>query len=424
MRNDAVRQYLERFPRFEVKPGLPRIRALLEALGNPHRAFPSVHIGGTNGKGSVVAMLDSILRAAGFRIGRFTSPAVLDFRDRIVLDGDWISEAELGASVSRLIPITAQLEETPSQFEVMTALMFDFFARSEVELGLIEVGLGGRFDATNLVLPDLAILTNVSLDHCALLGDTVEKIAWEKAGIAKSDVPLLVGDLQPSVLEVVAAECAAVGAELHTTDDLTLHRRPRGWNGHDIDVAWERKQRRFELGLLGSPQIRNLGVVLRAVTLLRECGYDIPDPAVVRGLRTVRWPGRMEVVHQNPTVVLDGAHNPAAARCLADDMIELVPERPHRRLLYGTYADKDVPQVLEALASAFSSIHLCSPASPRALDLPTLRSMAQEVFPDVAEYDSVADGVRAWESCAACEDVLLVTGSLSVVGEARREFLA
>lgn len=423
MRIDEARRYLDRFPRFEVKPGLTRIQQLLKSLNQPQLAYPTIHVGGTNGKGSVVAMLDAVLRAAGFSVGRFTSPELIDFHDRIVVNGEWISEQDLAVAVERMAPAIEALDDAPSQFEIIAALAFDHFARSNVDISVIEVGLGGRFDATNVVQPELAILTNVTLDHQAILGDTVEAIGWEKAGIAKASVSLVTGELPESVLHIVHTECEAVGATLKSLDDITVTRMSRDWDAVVYEVDWGSEVRKLSLPLIGSVQRDNLKLVLGAIRELRARGFDVPDAAVIDGLQSVRWPGRLEVVRTCPTIVLDGAHNEAAVKALATDVRDLVPDPKHRFLLYGALADKDVDAALTALRTVFSSIGLCTSSSPRALPTTQLAETAGTHFPQVTLYHTIADGIESWLVDAGVNDVLVITGSLTVVGEARRWLL-
>ena len=420
MRIQQARQYLDRFPRFEVKPGLKRIQQLLGALGQPQFAYPVIHAGGTNGKGSVVAMIDAVLRAAGFSVGRFTSPELIDFRDRIVVNGEWISEEALASAVERMAPMIEALDDVPSQFEIIAALAFDYLARADVDVGVIEVGLGGRFDATNVVCPELAILSNVSLDHQAILGDTVEAIAWEKAGIAKAKVPLLIGALPESVLHVVRTECEAVGAILKPTDDIVVSMQSRDWDAAVYTVAWDREIRNISLPLIGSAQRDNLRLVLGAIRELRTRGFDIPEEAVIEGLQSVRWPGRMEVIRRHPTIVLDGAHNEAAMEALVDDVRELIPDCKHRFLLYGALADKDVDATLSSLSTVFPSIGVCVADNPRSLSIGQLAAKADQHFPQLIQYLTIAEGIESWLRDARVDDVFVITGSLTVVGEARQ----
>lgn len=419
MTYEQARQYLDRFPRFEVKPGLARIRQILNVMDHPHLAYPTIHVGGTNGKGSVVAMLDSVLRSAGFIVGRFTSPEVIDFRDRIVVNGEWISEEDLAAGVEGMASAIEMLDEIPSQFEVIAALAFQHLARSGIDIAVIEVGLGGRFDATNVVRPELAILTNVTLDHQAILGNTVEAIAWEKAGIAKPEVPFLTGNLPLSVLEVVRAECEQVGAILKLLADIHVKRLSRNWDAAVYQVECAGDIREIAIPLIGSAQLDNLRLVLGAIAELRSRGFEISDEAVVEGLRSVHWPGRLEVIRKRPTVLLDGAHNPAAVRALASDVIDLIPNPEHRFLLYGTLADKDVDASLATLRDVFPAIGLCAPNNPRALPVASSVKKAQRYFQRITQYHLLSEGMESWLAQAKAEDVLVITGSLTVVGEAR-----
>ncbi|MDD5219882.1 MAG: bifunctional folylpolyglutamate synthase/dihydrofolate synthase [Candidatus Bipolaricaulis sp.] len=416
-----ARVLLDRLPWLLVKPGLTRIRRLLEALGNPERSFPAVHVAGTNGKGSVVAMLDSVLRAAGYRTGRYTSPEVEDFRDRICVDGVWIREAELASGTARLADALFADPDVPSQFEAITAIAFDHFQRAAVDVAVVEVGLGGRFDATNVASPVLCVLTNVTLDHTAILGDTAEKIAWEKAGIAKPGVPLLAGRLAAAVAAVVRAECAAVGAPLVSGEEVVVSCGRRDLDRAEYAVQGAGLPAKVELGLVGGYQRENLQLVLRAVQLLRTAGFAIPSDVVDRGLAAARWPGRAEVVRRRPTVILEGAHNVAGAEQLAHDVARWAPDRDRRWLVLGVLADKDVGGIVQTLVPLFRRVVLCRSASPRALPVNELCARIGEHSVESTCYDSVKDAVRETVARAGPEDVVVVTGSLTVVAEARRE---
>jgi len=412
------RRLLDRLPRFEVKPGLARIARLLDRLGHPERSFPAVHVTGTNGKGSVVAMLSSILQAAGYRVGRYTSPDVVDFRDRICVNGEWIAEDALADIVARLTPEFPHVD-VPSQFEALTAIAFEHFRAAGVDLAVVEVGLGGRYDATNVVRPVLTVLTNVSLDHTALLGPTEEAIAWEKAGIAKTGVPMLVGPLSSSVEAVVRRECATLGAPIRQPS-VSLRRlgRREALAGYAVDAA--DLPNVVHIPLLAPYQIENLRLVLAAVSLLREVGYDISQDAVRDGLSRAAWPGRWEVVRSAPTVILDGAHNPGAAVVAAAAIEEWEPDPKRRRLLIGILADKDAAAIVDTLVPRFATVAVTASRSPRALAPSALANLVARHGVPYIQYDSVEEGVREGVRCADPEDTILVTGSLTVVAEARR----
>jgi dihydrofolate synthase/folylpolyglutamate synthase len=431
MNYDEARRVLERLPSLNVKPGLDRISRLLHKLGHPERDFQAVHIAGTNGKGSVAAMLASVLSQAGYRVGRFTSPDLVDFRDRIEIDGVWISKGELANTVERILPVLSG-EDPPTLFEALTAIAFHHFAAQDVDLAVVEVGLGGRFDATNVVSPLLTILTTVGRDHLALLGGcskslfgyytprgTLEKIAWEKAGIAKANVPFLIGDLPPSIVGIVKEECDRVHASPIDTRSLTVERSGFDWEKATYRIRGGDLPKTITLPLLGSYQQENLRLVLRAVELLREEGLTIPDTAVTEGLSTVRWPGRFEVIARRPTVILDGAHNLPAALALAADVKCRVPQRIHRHLLFGVLADKEVDEICRTLFPLFARVTLTRSQSARALAIAPLVKVARSLGISPLRSTDLREGaIDAYDNLKE-EDTLVVTGSLTVVREAR-----
>ena len=417
-----ARAALDRLPRLEVKPGLSRVERLLDALGRPERSVPAIHVAGTNGKGSVVAMLDAVLREAGLRVGRFTSPELVDFRDRIAIDGAWLSEAEWAAGIERMEAALVDTSDPPTQFEAIAALAFDVFSRHGVDVALVEVGLGGRFDATNVVRPLVSVLCNVSLDHTAVLGDSIERIAWEKAGIAKPGVPLLYGDLPEEAETVLRAECEEAGASPIPTAGFDVDRTHVDWDCATYRIARPGFPETIELGLLGGYQLENLRLVLRGIEFLRQSGLEIPEAAIASGLRAARWPGRFEVVRRRPNVVLEGAHNEAGAARLAVDVEAFVPDRGERHLLLGALADKDVEGMGRALAVAFDRAALCASNSPRALPVDRLRDAVGGLFLYSTWYDSVVGALEGLLPALTGEDTLVVAGSLTVVAEARRWF--
>ncbi|MCS6936071.1 MAG: folylpolyglutamate synthase/dihydrofolate synthase family protein [Candidatus Bipolaricaulota bacterium] len=425
---DQAISYLKRLPFAEVKPGLGRVLALLEAVGHPQRSLPTVHITGTNGKGSVAAMIASVLRSAGYRTGLYTSPHLISYRERMRIyhpsislfkeEGEregWISEDDFCALVDELMPIAESLADRPTQFEFLTAMAFLYFARQRVDIAVIEVGMGGRFDATNVVMPLVSVLTNVELDHTEFLGPTIEKIAWEKAGIAKPNVPFVTGERKPEALSVIERECAAVGAP------LVLAKRAI----ERLDFTWEYQEFQIEslgrvkLQLLGGYQRENLRVAVEALRVLQE-RLVLSETAIRTGLERARWPGRFEVVQIEPSViVLDGAHNPHAIRALRDDLRRYIQKYQitKKLLLFGVLHDKDYPSMAQTLFSEFDEIVLVRPESPRALDPTALLRWAPRarIASDVATALEMAH--------AAKPELLCVTGSLYLVGAVKRLLL-
>ena len=418
-----ARALLDRLPSLEVKPGLKRIRRLLDHLSHPETTFPSIHITGTNGKGSVATMLSSILHEAGYRTGCFTSPDVVDFRDRIRVDEDWISEETFALTVEKLRSVLGDSDDPPTLFETLTAIAFDDFAGSDVDIAVVEVGLGGRFDATNVVQPLLTILTNVERDHLALLGHSLEQIAWEKAGIAKPGVPFLIGDLPLTVRAVVAGECRRVNARIMADELPGVQQENFNLEGATYRI-YDGKELpdRIHLSLLGSYQAENLRLVLAAVEILRKVDWSITNGAITRGLTTVEWPCRFEVVRRDPTVVLDGAHNPAGVKALSTDIVRLVPDICRRHLLCGILADKEVEAIGRTLFPLFDRITFTRSKSPRAAAVEQLAKIASTLDVSSRCTTSVEEGLRVALERLIPQDTLFVTGSLTVAREARPLF--
>jgi dihydrofolate synthase/folylpolyglutamate synthase len=411
---DQAIAYLKQLPHTEVKPGLERIRALLESVDNPHERLRAVHIGGTNGKGSVAVMIASVLQRAGYRIGLYTSPHLISYCERIQINGAPIAEDEFAHIADELMPIADAMADKPTQFEFMTAMAFLYFLSQKIDIAVIEVGLGGRFDATNVITPMVSVLTNVELDHTDLLGDTLEQIAWEKAGIAKRGVPFVTGERKPNALEVIARECAVVGAPL-----IPARQRARRtdftWEYQEFEVWSEGKVR---MKLLGGYQRENLNVALEALDVLRQ-SLEIPQEALVRGLEQASWPGRFEVVQREPYIILDGAHNPHAARALRED-VRRYRERYalHKSaLLFGVLRDKAYQTMAEILFPDFDEIVLVKPDSPRALEPSALLSWA----PAAKICDTISEGLDVARASGA--ELICVTGSLYVIGATKRLFL-
>ena len=417
MNYPQARRLLEGLPS-RVKPGLDRINRLLDALGRPEQGFPAVHIGGTNGKGSVTAMLAAILRAAGYRVGRFTSPDLLDFRDRIAVNGNWIPKTRLAMIVDRLEPVLTG-PDSPTMFELLTAIAFAYFVEEHVDIAVVEVGLGGRYDATNVVQSVLSVLTNVDRDHMDLLGDTIEKIAWEKAGIAKPNVPFLLGPLSSAADKVVAKVAQSTGAPIVRTEEVTVEEIHRDLAGAVYRITGPNLPPEVIIPLVGGYERENLRAALAAVVILREQGWVIPSTAVIEGLRTVCWPGRFEVVGQNPWIILDGAHNLPGTQVLVPDIERFLPNRARRTLLFGILADKEFAPICELLFPLFSRIVLTQSESPRALPPRALLPIARRYGIEPTLTNTVEEGVTAARAGLGHADGLLITGSLTVVREAR-----
>ncbi len=393
---------------YEVRSATPedlkleRMRAFLRGLGNPHARLRIVHITGTKGKGSTAAMLGAVLQAAGYRVGLFTSPHLVHVEERMQVDGVPIRREELAALMEQLAPVVRAFaggpESTPTFFEISTALGFLHFVQRRVEIAIVEVGLGGRFDSTNVCQPLVSILTTVGLDHMAQLGNTVEEIAFQKAGIIKRGVPVVSGVWEPAarrVIETVARDVGTVVQMPSATFD-------------------------FELGLLGAHQIENAKLAVKTVELLRSKGFTISKAALARGLKSVQWPCRIEVVSRNPHVILDCAHNLPSAQALADTLTESLAVAGQKAVVFAVSSDKDYPAMLRILAPCFDEFHFTKYGiNPRCVPPEKLAEVLREIVPG-KRFRTYTDAPTAWEAAWAGtgpHDLVCVTGSVFLAGE-------
>jgi len=411
-----------------TKFDLKGITALCEYLGQPQCAFESVHIAGTNGKGSTAAMLDSILRAAGLRTGLYTSPHLERINERIRIDGREISDKEFAAAFTRLhgaieeLLAAGRLAAHPTFFECMTALAFEFFAKSGVQFAVCEVGMGGRLDATNILVPEAAVITQVDLDHENYLGHSIEEIAGEKAGIIKPGARV-VSAAEHLIARVAirrrAAEQSAFLVEIENAfriEDITSRDGCFSFTAISTDSG---ARIPVALPLPGRFQIRNALTAIAAARMLADRGAPIDDHAIARGIATTSWPGRLERIAERPEIYVDGTHNPAGAREIAVFWEAFLKGR-NIFLIYGAMRDKAVDEVAGLLFPRASVVILTSPDQPRAISAPVLAEMAAH---HAQRVEVVADSGRALERAlelASPEDVIFITGSLFLVGELRR----
>lgn len=411
--------------RLGVKNTLGPITALMADLGHPELKFPSVHVGGTSGKGSTATFIANILGAAGYRVGLFTKPHLSSVCERFTIDGQPISRAELLALVER---VGRYATEKPTWFELMTALAFQYFQEQRVDLGVIEVGLGGTYDATNVLLPKLSVLTNVGLDHTEILGNTVEKIATDKAGIIKPNQSVVSGVTQPSVIEIVARRSQSVGARLNLLgrDFACENAAISARGGHfDFSMAGE-KYNELKLSVLGQHQVLNATLALAAALKLGEAGYPITEAALRSGLEQTRIAGRMEIAGSRPTLLLDGAHSPPKMAALAEALRSLFPGRKITGVLAFSQGH-DAAATLALLAPLLNTAILTSfnattdYGSRHAQSAAEWIALLAERFPAVERHVEL-DPLRAVElarKLTAPEDLICVTGSIFLVGQVR-----
>ncbi len=406
------REYLSDLILHGVKLGLDNTRALLQGADNPERAYPSVHIAGTNGKGSVAAFLDTILRTAGLRSGKFTSPHLLDIRERFQVDGVPIPEEALRDQILRFREIASRMPAPPTFFELNTAVAFGWFREMRVDVAVVETGMGGRHDATNVLCPALCAITNIALDHTQYLGDMLEAIAFEKAGILKPGVPCVTGPLVPGPAGVIQERALAVGAPLLMAVrdfDFSVSGTPMApllSLRHDA-LSLEH----VPVGLPGAHQGANAALAALAAALLPPPLGAVSREAIVRGLAGTRWPGRMEKVLESPPVYLDIAHNPDGMRTLAASF-------PRAVVVFAVSSDKAAAEMLEIIRPAASPLLLTGYAGARSLSVGELSRMAAGI-PHLA-CANLSEALAAGMPLATEESPLLVCGSVYAAGEARR----
>ena len=395
-------------------PGLERIQALLDAMGNPERKCKFVHVTGTNGKGSTCAMVASILRKAGYKTGLYTSPYLIRFNERIQINGEQISDADICELTEYVKPFAESIFERPTEFEMVTAIGFEYFARHKCDIVVCEVGMGGEFDATNVIpAPEAAVICNIGLDHTEVLGDTLEKIAGAKAGIIKPGCDAVLYRERPSVEVVFEERCKALNVPLHKADFDSLHLLSHSLEGQVFD--WERFHA-LRLPLLGEHQLHNAAVALTTARVLQKRGWNITDEQIREGIESVRWPGRFELMRKDPMFIIDGGHNPQCIEALVKNIRDYLPGR-ELTVLTGVLGDKDFHCMYRDVAQYAKEFITITPANPRALTAEKLADYLRQFGKPVTACDVVAGGVRLAIEHAGKDGVVLCYGSLYMIGD-------
>ncbi len=403
---------------FGVKPGLERIRALMHLLGDPQETLRFVHVAGTNGKGTACTLISSALRAGGYTTGLYTSPYVLDFRERFQINGEMIPPEELIREVETVSAAAGQLEargETVTEFEFITALAFHWFAARHCDIVVLEVGLGGLMDATNVIpTPEVAVIMSISYDHTAVLGDTLTQIATEKAGIIKPGGRVVVYPEQDEETWVVLRHtCREKGAELYIPYMKKVQTLEASIEGTELAVD----ELRLHTPFLGEHQVKNAATALLALRVLRERGFSLPDATLQAGFEQAFIPARMEIVSTNPLCLLDGGHNPGCAAALREALLAYVPG--DRVALMGIMADKDSREYLRIVGPLFSKIVTLRPENPRAMDAQALRDVAREFCPDVQAAGSPQEALERLAEAGSADSAFVVCGSFYLAAEMR-----
>ena len=400
--------------------GLESMRELLHRLGDPQNELKFIHISGTNGKGSVLAYLSTILSGAGYRTGRYISPTLFSYRERIQVDGEYIEKESLARHVTAIAAATEDMQKaglpSPTVFEIETALAFLYFKEKRCDIVTLEVGCGGLLDATNVITTTvMEVIASISMDHTDLLGDTLAKIAAQKAGIIKPDTMVVSAQQKSEAAQVIEDTCKEQHCILQMVDESKISNVHYGAEGQTFSYkTWEN----VAISLAGSYQIKNAALALEGVEALRKLGYALSDQQVREGLLHTAWRGRFTTLRRAPTVIIDGAHNPAAALELKESLERYFPGKT-LYFVMGMFKDKDYAQVIDLTAPlARHIITVETPGNPRALPARELAEAVGKVNPSVEWADSVAHGVEKALAMAGKEDAVIVFGSLSFLGEA------
>ena len=399
------------------KPGLERMRALLDGLGNPETKFRTVHVAGTNGKGSVASCLASVLTAAGYRTGLYTSPFVVCWNERVQVGGEYISDEDLETAVEALRPVADAMEDAPSQFELETALAFWHFAKVGCDFAVVEVGMGGAWDATNVIpAPEAAVLCAMALEHTAVLGKTIDAIARVKAGIIKPGCDVVSYANEPDAEAVFDEVAAENGCRVTRPDFSRLNVREAALDGITFDFG---ARKDLFIPLAGSYQPKNAALAIKTVDVLRERGIYVSEDALREGLRSVRWPGRFELLRRDPVFILDGSHNPQGMGVTVES-IKL--HFPGRKLwfLVGVMADKDVASIARTLGPLAAGFAAVEPPNSRAMKPAELAALLTEQTGVPAEpFDTIAEGVKWVAEKAGPDGVCAALGSLYFSSQVR-----
>lgn len=402
--------------------GLSRIEELLKLIGNPEKKLKYIHIAGTNGKGSTASMLASILQEAGYKTGLFISPHIHTFNERIQVDGVNIPNECLIKAVEQIKCAVNSMDEKPTEFEIVTAMGFLYFNQCKCDIVVLEVGLGGRLDSTNVVeAKEAAVITNIGLDHTKELGDTVEKIAAEKAGIIKENCDVILYQQQNSVHDIIEAACKNNVARLHDVDFEKIEILKSDLNSQILNYL---NFKNIELRLLGEHQLKNAVVVLKTIEVLIKKGWKISDQDIHNGLKKARWPGRFEVLNNDPYFIVDGAHNPNGVESLVNNIEKYFYGR---KLIFltGVLKDKDYKNMLDMIAPFAKKFIAVQPDNPRALDYRDLAMFLRNRYgqAEVIEAEYVKSGIDISLNCAEPDDIVIAFGSLYMVGSIRKYFI-
>lgn len=414
MNYEETLEYIHSTSSAFCKPGLERINTLLDAIGHPERDLKFIHVAGTNGKGSTSSMLSSILISAGYKVGLYTSPYVRRFNERMKICGKDISDERLVEIIEKIKPIADGMQDAPTEFELITAIAFQYFSEEGCDVIVLEVGLGGRLDSTNVIEnPLLSVITGISLDHTAYLGDTIEKIAYEKAGIIKPMCPVIFGGESIEAEGVIRARASELGSDFYKTDYSLLTVRDSSLSG---TVFSYRKRDDVKIKLLGLYQPKNASLVLDAVDILNLRGFKISEEAIIRGLAFATWPARFEIIHASPTVIFDGAHNAEGIEAAVNSISHYFGKKKVV-VVSGVLRDKEYEKIAKKISEVASCVYTVTPESPRALSAGEYAKMFERLGLEATPSGDIDEAIRDGMSRAnALDTALFSLGSLYTYG--------
>jgi dihydrofolate synthase/folylpolyglutamate synthase len=425
MNYDEAIKYITETAKFGSNYGLERTEKLLELLGSPHKKIKAIHIAGTNGKGSTTSMITSILMETGYKIGMYTSPYIEEFEERIQINKNNIPKSDLAKVVTEVkIAVDEVIRlgyDSPTEFEIITAAMFKYFYDENVDYAVVEVGLGGRLDSTNVVTPILSVITSISFDHMNILGDTIEKIAYEKAGIIKENIPVVVYPLVDEAMEVIEKVASERNAKIYKVSDqwAEIIEPKTENNSQRILITTDNESYNIKLSLLGQHQLLNCAVAIKAIETLKEIGVLIEKQHILSALAKVTWSGRMEVMNTSPLVVIDGAHNIDGIAKLVDS-IKTYFNYDKLKVIVGILADKQVEAMIDKISTVADTAIVTTPHSDRAEASTVIKELLDKkgIQTEIVE-DYRASFIKALSSSQK-DDLILVCGSLYMIGDMRK----